>query len=547
MGVTQYVGARYVPKFTDNPDGLWTNTVAYEPLTIVLYQGNSYTSRQSVPIGIDISNTDYWAETGNYNAQTEAYRKEVQAILPYDDTPTAGSTKGVESGGVASAISTETTARENADTTLQTNIDAVSTTLDAVVPLDTTPTANSTKGVTSGGVEAAITLETNSRKTQFAEIAPFDTTPTSGSLKGVTSGGVYSSLAGNVALIGDSYGTGYQPSEAAIKAWPDYVKDMLPNVNIYTHSKNGAAIHNTTTNVTWVETIQELMNSMTTAQRDSVKSCIIVGGYNDLWVTDSDVQTYMPNILNAVHTAFSNLQTFIYDFIGASGTAYNAISGYGVERITHYLSTVTNYAFNVGVAHGSPLLTNSDFTTSDNIHINSSGEILLAKQVAAIITNSPFIYSPTNANVSVTITNLARLSTNLLSYTVPVNLGHVRIDGISGNVTMDSWFNGATYQIPSAAQTNTTFSVVAFNGTVSGNLSCLWGRYVSGRKQCNFLVSLSAAVTPFPAGWYYTMSPMLFCYIDNNVGIGPHLAGYGAYGATAGFLTGTPDHIRLLY
>lgn len=75
-GVTQYVGARYVPLFANPPQ--WTNDRQYEPLTIVLYQGNSFTSMQYVPIGIDITNEEFWAQTGNYNAQIEQYRQEVK-------------------------------------------------------------------------------------------------------------------------------------------------------------------------------------------------------------------------------------------------------------------------------------------------------------------------------------------------------------------------------------------------------------------------------------------------------------------------------------
>ena len=78
MSVTQYIGARYVPLFADPIE--WSNTRAYEPLTIVTYEGNSYTSKQATPIGIEIDNTDYWALTGNYNAQVEAYRQEVTQI-----------------------------------------------------------------------------------------------------------------------------------------------------------------------------------------------------------------------------------------------------------------------------------------------------------------------------------------------------------------------------------------------------------------------------------------------------------------------------------
>lgn len=77
-GVREYIGARYVPVFADPPE--WTDTRAYEPLTIVLHKGNSYTSAQYVPTGIDITNTKYWMLTGNFNAQVEGYRQEVNAF-----------------------------------------------------------------------------------------------------------------------------------------------------------------------------------------------------------------------------------------------------------------------------------------------------------------------------------------------------------------------------------------------------------------------------------------------------------------------------------
>lgn len=75
-GFNTYIGARYVPIF----DGEWTNTKKYEPLTIVTYQGNSYTSRSYVPIGIDISNNDYWALTGNFNGQIEGVYEQINNI-----------------------------------------------------------------------------------------------------------------------------------------------------------------------------------------------------------------------------------------------------------------------------------------------------------------------------------------------------------------------------------------------------------------------------------------------------------------------------------
>lgn len=73
-GVNQYIGARYVPLL----DGAWDITKEYEPLTVVLWEGSSYTSNCYVPVGIDIKNVQYWSLTGNYNAQVEKYRQEVE-------------------------------------------------------------------------------------------------------------------------------------------------------------------------------------------------------------------------------------------------------------------------------------------------------------------------------------------------------------------------------------------------------------------------------------------------------------------------------------
>lgn len=87
----QYVGARYVPKVM----GEWNKALRYEALSIVTYKGNSFTSKIPVPANIDISNGTYWVNTGNYNAQVEAYR--------------------TETAQVKSDLNNETTNRKNAD------------------------------------------------------------------------------------------------------------------------------------------------------------------------------------------------------------------------------------------------------------------------------------------------------------------------------------------------------------------------------------------------------------------------------------------------
>lgn len=72
----QYVGARYVPKIM----GEWNKALQYEALSVVTYMGNSFTSKVPVPANVDITNEKYWINTGNYNAQVEAYRKETAQL-----------------------------------------------------------------------------------------------------------------------------------------------------------------------------------------------------------------------------------------------------------------------------------------------------------------------------------------------------------------------------------------------------------------------------------------------------------------------------------
>lgn len=118
-GVREYVGARYVPVFANPPE--WDDTRGYEPLTIVLHEGNSFTSTQYVPSGVDIKNTEYWLETGNWNAQVEAYRQEV---LRFDGRITQNA-DGIKAN--MAAIADEATARASADTALQQLIESEET------------------------------------------------------------------------------------------------------------------------------------------------------------------------------------------------------------------------------------------------------------------------------------------------------------------------------------------------------------------------------------------------------------------------------------
>jgi len=118
----------------------------------------------------DLSNlTDGYNESMNIiDENLYKYVTTVSTIVPFDNAPTTGSTKGVTSAGV------------------KTYVDKVQTNLNAITPFDSTPTAGSAKGVTSAGVKTYV----DKVQTNLNTITPFDSTPTVGSAKGVTSAGI---------------------------------------------------------------------------------------------------------------------------------------------------------------------------------------------------------------------------------------------------------------------------------------------------------------------------------------------------------------------
>lgn len=127
MSVREYIGARYVPIFGREGESsiAWDNTAPYEPLTVVTHSGDSYVSRQYVPAGVAISNTDYWAHTSNYNAQIEQYRSEVQAVAA--DLTAEETARASADTALGTRITNEASARASADNALGTRIDAIYT------------------------------------------------------------------------------------------------------------------------------------------------------------------------------------------------------------------------------------------------------------------------------------------------------------------------------------------------------------------------------------------------------------------------------------
>ena len=298
MSVREYIGARYVPLFADPID--WDSTKTYEPLTIVYNQGNSYTSRQYVPAGIDISNDTYWAKTGNYNAQIEQYRREVatfddrittnetnmREIMPFDETPTEDSTKGVTSDGIKKAI----------DTAEQANADAIA---------NEVTRATAAEKVNADAIANEVTRATAAEKVSADAIANEVTRAKEAEQTNATAINKLNNKLneqGILLALGDSFGVDEVSRD---NWWHTYVAKGLGLSDInYCEGFDGFAQTNPTSGRNFLDRLNEAYND-SSFDNNKVEYVICYGGLNDRNLKDF-------NVIDQAIVAFINRMNELY-------------------------------------------------------------------------------------------------------------------------------------------------------------------------------------------------------------------------------------------
>lgn len=74
MAIKKYIGARYTPKFM----GAWDKSSEYAALSVVYANDQSYVSRKTVPANTEITNTEFWIKSADWNAQVTQYNQNVE-------------------------------------------------------------------------------------------------------------------------------------------------------------------------------------------------------------------------------------------------------------------------------------------------------------------------------------------------------------------------------------------------------------------------------------------------------------------------------------
>lgn len=360
VGTRQYIGARYVPIFgrKNEESIIWDNSAPYEPLTIVLYQGNSFTSRQYVPAGVEITNQEFWANTGNYNAQIEQYRREV-----------------------ADAV-------EQAQTALDAASDA-QTDIDNLLPKASFDSTNTVKKYID---------DKNAEQNALLPAADFSDTNT---VKKYVDDNVttinesISALAATVdeqhkgiIVIGDSYGEGYTP-DGAVQSWVTNFTNAVAQYDytVFSKYRGGSGFWNASSTYRFPTLLNELLGTMSDAEKESVGCVIVGGGYNDRKNSGNDIGVGMAGFRDYIINNLPNVKrVLIFPFgMGVEGLTTGDHADFTYQTIVNmnknYIEQCGNTRLGTVVANSCMVLRRNLYFSSDYVHPNQNGQFLLSRFV----------------------------------------------------------------------------------------------------------------------------------------------------------------------
>lgn len=380
MAVTQYIGARYVPLLADPLE--WDNIRAYEPLTIVTYEGDSYTSRQFVPVGMSITNNSYWAQTGNYSAQIEAYRQETARVS--ETLTSVETTAGTAASDAQSALAKIGTGFDSTDT-----VRAAVNTLSGAI--GTLPAGVTDIGTELGSLAGDITSAEGDIDAIETTLTGFDATHQVKDYVDNAVASVETQLTKHAIFIGDSFSTSHFVSD--LNRWCYKVARAL-HMTPHIYAENGAGFLRPGTSVGRnFNDLAGLAVADTAFTNDDVYYVFVYGGLNDLrseYIATA-FTTGVHNVIDTCRAAFTNAQIVICG-VNAWSTGFTWAGTYNYGNLWAEIKiqdTIRAYAERVSFIGMSWCLGfNEDLYSGDPPHPNSAGHTVIANWILSYLFGS---------------------------------------------------------------------------------------------------------------------------------------------------------------
>ena len=382
---TQYIGARYVPKFFENSEGNseWVQNATYEPLTIVTYLGGTYTSKHVVVAGSEnpADNKTDWAFMGLTSGEIASYIRKVEALE-------------IEVANFEQTVNEKVNAVEASDAN-QNNL-----------------IANNT--VIANRSASAFINQNEIKKKRFVLI-----------------GDSYAS--GTIALGDGNYTRNYE--DGWMYKFISALNLSSDNVFVSPTGGNSFALQDSS-----VGHFQDSLQNIEVTNPQSIDYVIVMGGANDVYASRPDIIAGINDFCNIAKTRFPNACVMI----GMCGNHYsgsmiakmwNVLQAYndgatnnkaifikGIENIAKHGNYIGKDSLHL-TADGYSKLASSlvQFILSSNIDFNAYGNITFEPSYNGIIDNTPSIVSGTNNDISYLYWSDILISKGTDNFTVKAN------------------------------------------------------------------------------------------------------------------------------
>ena len=350
MAVREYIGARYVPIFADPIQ--WDPTTVYEPLTVVTDQGASYVSRQSVPTGIQLNNTDYWILWADYNAQLQHYIDEVNTF--------DGRIDDLEDAMPIADFSSASTVKDSID-----------------VVKDVLPFADfSSASTVKDSIDAV------------KDVLPFADFDSVNTVKKRIDDLSTAVLKTKVAVIGDSFST----NAGSDTPWTTILDLQLQGKTIVNMANNGAGF--TVPDNTFIGQLQTLKANYTISEFSHI---ILYGGINDYhrWMHETTTIADIKSAFDAFRAEYNsiaeaNRPKLIFAF-GNVGRANRVADSISYNRFIRFYTELFPYLQNIDMPGlvGSVQYWHFEHAylnfVSDNLHPNDRGHRVIASYMMQLM------------------------------------------------------------------------------------------------------------------------------------------------------------------
>ena len=368
MSTRQFIGARYVPKFFDwNGSAEWRTGVAYEALTIVTRNGNSYTSKIPVPsnIGAPESNPEYWVSTGIFNDQLESYRQLAEnTSSKLDDFMEDGA---IGPDNIADGAVTSDKISDNA--VIDTKIANDSVTTDKIADDNVTTSKLADNSVNSSKIanDAVTTEKIPDDAITIDKIAPR-----------------------YVVIVGDSYQAGYDPG-GNNQGWGAYLLSMFGYNGHNIPGVGGACFCRGAGSPFDFATILS-NNPPTDIDYDKVTDIVVGGGYNDFGATSAAIDDGISRFYTHCRSRYPNARIWLAPVGWAWTNNEDHITPAMVGRtLNSYVHSCRNRKINfvnscIGVLFGC-----NGLSTADYKHPTETGNKAIASAINAAFNGLPYL------------------------------------------------------------------------------------------------------------------------------------------------------------